>query len=229
MAGTERNLALAEYVRDRFREYGVDEVSFHEFPALLSFPKSAALSIKSPVDEALQLNEDPNPADKDSKLYDDPAQVAFHGYAPSGKVRAEVVYANGGSPEDFQQLDRMGIDLKGKVVLMRYSNPYSYRGYKVYEAGNAEEALEWTRTSGVRADLLVTDIVMPGLAGPDLARRLTEADPSLRVLFISGYTEAADEAQGAYLGGVPFLQKPFTAGKLAERVRVVLDTPRGPS
>ena len=134
MAGTERNLALAEYVRDRFREYGVDEVSFHEFPALLSFPNSAALAIRAPVDVTLDLREDPHPADKDSRLYEDPSQVAFHGYAPSGKVRAEVVYANGGSPEDFQQLDRMGIDLEGKVVLMRYSSPYSYRGYKVYEA-----------------------------------------------------------------------------------------------
>ena len=134
MAGTERNLALAEYVRDRFREYGLDEVSFHEFPALLSFGKSASLAIRSPVEQALNLREDPYPADKDSRLYDDPTQVAFHGYAPSGKVRAEVVYANGGSPEDFQQLDRMGLDLKGKIVLMRYSNPYSYRGYKVYEA-----------------------------------------------------------------------------------------------
>ena len=100
MAGTERNLALAEYVRDRFREYGLDEVSFHEFPALLSFPRSAALAIAKPVDQALNLREDPYPADKDSRLYDDPGQVAFHGYAPSGKVRAEVVYANGGSPED---------------------------------------------------------------------------------------------------------------------------------
>ena len=134
MAGTGRNLALAEYVRDRFREYGLDEVSFHEFPALLSFPKSAALAIRTPVEQAFDLREDPEPADKDSKLYDDPAQVAFHGYSPSGKVRAEVVYANGGSPEDFQQLDRMGIDLEGKIVLMRYSNPYSYRGYKVFEA-----------------------------------------------------------------------------------------------
>ncbi len=134
MAGTERNHALAEYVRDRFREYGLDEVSFHEFPALLSFPKSAALAIRGPLDQTFDLREDPYPADKDSRLYDDPAQVAFHGYAPSGKVRAEVVYANGGSPEDFQVLDRMGIDLKGKIVLMRYSNPYSYRGYKVYEA-----------------------------------------------------------------------------------------------
>jgi N-acetylated-alpha-linked acidic dipeptidase len=134
MAGSERNHALAEYVRDRFREYGLDEVSFHEFPALLSFPKSAALAIRTPVTKAFDLREDPYPADKDSRLYDEPGQIAFHGYAPSGKVRAEVVYANGGSPEDFQLLDRMGIDLKGKIVLMRYSNPYSYRGYKVYEA-----------------------------------------------------------------------------------------------
>jgi signal transduction histidine kinase len=99
------------------------------------------------------------------------------------------------------------------------------RGYTVFEATNAEAAIEWARSAGIRPDLLVTDIVMPGLSGPELAQCLTEADPALRVLFISGYTEAADEAQGAYLAGVPFLQKPFTAGKLAERVRLVLDTP----
>jgi N-acetylated-alpha-linked acidic dipeptidase len=134
MSGTPRNLELAEYVRDRFREYGLDEVSFHEFPALHSYPKSAALAITAPVAQSFNLAEDPHPADKDSRLYEDPTQVAFHGYAPSGKLRAEVVYANGGSPEDFQLLDHMGVDLQGKIVLMRYSNPYSYRGYKVYEA-----------------------------------------------------------------------------------------------
>ncbi|NHN21626.1 hypothetical protein G6046_11875, partial [Bacillus amyloliquefaciens] len=88
----------------------------------LSFPKSAALAIHQPVDQSLDHTEDPHAADKDSKLYDDPTQVAYHGYAPPGRVRAEVVYANGGSPEDFLLLDRMGIDLKGKIVLMRYSN-----------------------------------------------------------------------------------------------------------
>jgi N-acetylated-alpha-linked acidic dipeptidase len=134
MAGTPRNRELAEYVRDRFREYGFDEVNYHEFPALVSFGKYARLSMRKPAERSFNLGEDPYPADKDSNLYADPANVAFHGYAPSGKVRAEVVYANGGSPEDFQLLDRMGIDLKGKIVLMRYSNPYSYRGYKVYEA-----------------------------------------------------------------------------------------------
>ena len=60
----------------------------------------------------------------------------------------------------------------------------------------------------------------------ELAQRLTECYPALRVLLMSGYTDAADEAQGAYLGGLPFLQKPFTAGQLAERVRLVLDTSR---
>ncbi len=134
MAGTPRNRELAEYVRDRFREYGLDEVSFHEFPALVSFGRSAKLSMDEPAKRSFNLGEDSYPADKDSNLYADPANVAFHGYAPSGKARAQVVYANGGSPEDFQLLDRMGIDLKGKIVLMRYSNPYSYRGYKVYEA-----------------------------------------------------------------------------------------------
>jgi N-acetylated-alpha-linked acidic dipeptidase len=134
MAGTPRNLWLAEYVRERFREYGLDDASFHEFPALMSSPKSAALTIRAPVEQSLDLGEDPHPADKDSRTYEDASQVAFHGYAASGKIRAEVVYANGGSPEDFQLLDRMGIDLEGKIVLMRYSNPYSYRGFKVYEA-----------------------------------------------------------------------------------------------
>ena len=90
MAGTDRNHALAEYVRDRFREYGLDEVNFHEFPGAPQFPRSAALAIRTPVAQTLDLREDPYPADKDSRLYDEPGQVAFHGYAPSGKVRAEV-------------------------------------------------------------------------------------------------------------------------------------------
>jgi FixJ family two-component response regulator len=74
--------------------------------------------------------------------------------------------------------------------------------------------------------MLLTDVVMPGQSGPELARRLAEYYPSLGVLLMSGYTDAADEAQGAYLGGLPFLQKPFTASQLAERVRLVLDTAR---
>jgi CheY-like chemotaxis protein len=97
------------------------------------------------------------------------------------------------------------------------------RGYTVYEAASGEDAINWWMKSGVRPDLLVSDVVMPGISGPQLARQLTESHPSMRVLFISGYT-GTEESEGASLAGFPFLQKPFTVGKLAEHVRIVLDT-----
>ncbi len=132
--GTPRNMELAEYVRDRFREYGLEDVHFHDTPALMTYGRAASVEIVSPVSMRLKLSEDPVPGDKDSHLYEDPTQVPFHGYAPSGDVTAEVAYANGGSPEDFAALTAMGVDVRGKIVVMRYSNPYSYRGYKLYQA-----------------------------------------------------------------------------------------------
>ncbi len=132
--GTPRNMELADYVRDRFAEYGLEEVHFHDTPALMSYARSASVEIVEPVGVKLKLEEDPYPLDKDSYLYSDPTQIAFHAYANDGDVSAEVVYANAGSPEDFARLDALGIEVTGKIVLMRYSEPYSYRGYKVYMA-----------------------------------------------------------------------------------------------
>ena len=97
------------------------------------------------------------------------------------------------------------------------------RGYTVHEARSAEEAIEWSATSGIKPDLLVTDVVMPGLSGPNLAARLTQQNPKLRVLYMSGYTDDAAAVHGAFWGGIPLLQKPFTPSKLAERVRMALD------
>jgi DNA-binding response OmpR family regulator len=99
------------------------------------------------------------------------------------------------------------------------------RGYTVHEACNAEQAIEWSQTSTVTPKLLVTDVVMPGLSGPNLAARLMTQNPELRVLYMSGYTDDATPAHGMFWGGVPLLQKPFTPGQLAERVRLALDTP----
>ena len=132
--GTPRNMLLADYVRDRFIEYGLEEVSFHDTPALMTYGKESSLTIVAPERIELKLVEDPHPPDKDSDLYSDPAQVPFHGYASSGDVEGEVVYANGGAPEDFALLDRMGVSVRGRIVLMRYSEPYSYRGTKIFEA-----------------------------------------------------------------------------------------------
>jgi signal transduction histidine kinase len=95
------------------------------------------------------------------------------------------------------------------------------RGYTVHAARSGEEAIELL-DSGVRPDLLITDVVMPGISGPDLAARLARSRPGLRVLYVSGYSEDTDILQGA-LERVPLLQKPYTPGKLAERIRTILD------
>jgi N-acetylated-alpha-linked acidic dipeptidase len=133
-AGSARNMDLADYVRDRFVEYGLENVRFHDTPALLSRGVSASVELLRPEPRRLKLAEAPHPADKDSFLYRDGRFVPYHAYARSGDVTAEVVYANGGSPEDFRALETMNVDVRGKIVLMRYSEPYSYRGYKVWLA-----------------------------------------------------------------------------------------------
>jgi len=97
------------------------------------------------------------------------------------------------------------------------------RGYTVHEARNAEEAIEWTTSTARKADMLITDVVMPGLSGPNLAARLLQQSPRLRVLYMSGYSDDATEVHGTFWGGVPLLQKPFTPAQLAERVRMALD------
>ena len=102
------------------------------------------------------------------------------------------------------------------------------RGYEVLEAASAEQALDLI-AHGARPQLLLTDVVMPGLSGPNLAARLLQSNPRLRVLYMSGYSEDAAAAHGTFWGGVPLLQKPFTSSQLAERVRMTLDTANGPT
>jgi len=97
------------------------------------------------------------------------------------------------------------------------------RGYDVIEARDAEQALDWV-ASGNDLDLLLTDVVMPGLSGPNLAARLLQSKPTLRVLYMSGYSGDIPSGHGALWVGVPLIQKPFTPQQLAERVRSVLDT-----
>ena len=96
------------------------------------------------------------------------------------------------------------------------------RGYRVLSAGDGEDALAVWRDAGTAIDLLVTDVVMPRLGGRELYGRLSTAQPGLRVLYISGYTDDTIVRLGVREEGVAFLQKPFTAESLARSVRQAL-------
>jgi len=99
------------------------------------------------------------------------------------------------------------------------------QGYEVLEADSAAAALESVAAHQGRIDLLLTDVVMPGLGGPDLGRRLRAELPGLKVLLMSGYTDDAVGRHGVLDAGTAFLQKPFNAAGLARKVREVLDAP----
>jgi signal transduction histidine kinase len=96
-------------------------------------------------------------------------------------------------------------------------------GYRVLQANNGSEALERCRQYEGPIQLLVTDIVMPGMTGPELATAVRELCPEAKVLFISGYSERAFTSHGALDAEAGFLQKPFMPAALAHKVREVLD------
>ena len=98
-------------------------------------------------------------------------------------------------------------------------------GYAVHEAGLPEEALRLCDDHIVRIDLLLSDVVMPQMSGPTLARQIVERRPGLPVLFVSGYLEHGDDVDIA-ASGSEFLQKPFTPHELVQTVRRVLDRGR---
>jgi nitrogen-specific signal transduction histidine kinase len=96
-------------------------------------------------------------------------------------------------------------------------------GYRVMLAQNPAEALRVSAGFSGQIDLLLTDVVMPGGNGSDLAREITAARPGIPVLFMSGYTDNVIVRQGVLRAETPFLQKPFTAENLQRKVREVLD------
>jgi len=99
----------------------------------------------------------------------------------------------------------------------------SERGYKVLEALAPEDAERLASSSGAEIQLLLTDVVMPGMSGRDLAKRLTARHPHVRVLYMSGYTFNVIAQDGTLEEGISFLQKPFTPQVLTEKVREALD------
>jgi two-component system, cell cycle sensor histidine kinase and response regulator CckA len=126
--------------------------------------------------------------------------------------------------------DERPVDGSETVVVVEHEAPLRHalvralreRGYHVIAEPTGQSTLDACRTFGGEIHLLVTDVVLPALSGPEIARRLRERHPGLRVLFVSGYGNAAGYPEFP-VGGRWFLEKPFTPWALAARVREALD------
>ncbi|NUP04835.1 MAG: PAS domain S-box protein [Polyangiaceae bacterium] len=104
-------------------------------------------------------------------------------------------------------------------------NALRRHGYHVIAARNAGEALLICETHADPIDLLLTDVVMPEMSGPDLARRLVVTRPGMKVVCMSGYTDDSIVRHGVLESGMAFIQKPITPSLLTKKIREVLDQP----
>jgi N-acetylated-alpha-linked acidic dipeptidase len=134
LAGSARDRELAEWTRDRFRACGLVDVATTTHDVLLPWPLDVSVEMTSPHAWRASMREEPVAGDPDTQRTVDAIGPPHHAYSASGDVTAPVVYAGSGNPEDYDWLAARGIDVRGKIVLVRHSVPYSYRGFKALTA-----------------------------------------------------------------------------------------------
>ena len=159
-------------------------------------------------------------------VYSEPGQgTSFKVYLPVVDVaveakanQPEAPLAGKGSETILLVEDEEAVRELARMVLAK-------QGYTVIVAENPGHAEELVAEHGRDIQLMLTDVVMPGMSGHDLARRISVHHPKIRVLYMSGYTDNVIAFGGVLEKGVSFLQKPFTPRALGAKVREVLDTP----
>jgi N-acetylated-alpha-linked acidic dipeptidase len=126
VAGTKEDYATAIYVRDQLRSYGLD-ANLREYQVWMNYPNApTVLELITNRHQRLETREAVVPGDPTSS--NPKITPLFNGYSASGDVTAPVVYANYGLPNDYEELEKAGVDVKGKIVIVRYGN--SFRGVK---------------------------------------------------------------------------------------------------
>jgi N-acetylated-alpha-linked acidic dipeptidase len=138
LAGSERNNELARYIAEEWKRQGLEDVVLRRYDVYSSEPEETLLEMVAPRHYRSTLREASYAVDPDSA--NPRISSAWMAMSRSGDITAPVVYAHSGNPEDFELLKRSGIDVSGKIVLVRYSNPYSYRGFKALTAEKAGAA-----------------------------------------------------------------------------------------
>ncbi len=147
--------------------------------------------------------------------------TTFHIYLPQVEDAAEkqavpAPDAAGGGSETILLVE----DEESVRQLVR--DTLTAKGYRVLEAESGEAGLELARNYHAEIELVITDVVMPGMTGREMAKQLTQSRTAMKVLYLSGYTEDAILSDGSIEPGTAFLQKPFSLQNLSRKVREVL-------
>ncbi len=151
-AASRRNNELADFVAEQWRAQGLEDVVIHRYDVLSSAPREVRVEMLAPAPYTPSLREDAYPEDPDTSHPE--ISGAWLSFSASGDVSAPAVYANSGNPSDYEVLRRNGIDPRGKIVIVRYSNPYSYRGFKALT----------TQREGAAAMIVYSDPAEDGFA-----------------------------------------------------------------
>ncbi len=206
VAGTPGDRRVTDFIYDEFQRDGLNP-EIVEYRVLLSYPKRISVELlRGEKKQPLQLaNPEPEVrGDPDTRVSDPLARVPWNAYSPSGNVTAPVVYANYGTEEDYDQLDQLGVSVRGKIVLVRYF--HGYRGGKSHEAekrgaagviiysdpaedGSAKGRVypkgpwgppgHYQRGAVVYDFLVPGDPLTPGWASTDLAPRIPESESKI--------------------------------------------------
>ncbi|MEW6323395.1 MAG: M28 family metallopeptidase [Acidobacteriota bacterium] len=132
VAGSPRDRQLAEWTAAEWRAAGLEDVEIVEHEVLLPYAEEVRVEMTAPKAWRASMREEPVDGDPSSQR--DDVGTPFHAYSASGVVSGQVVYAGSGNPADYDWLAAQGIDIRGKIALVRYSVPYSYRGFKALTA-----------------------------------------------------------------------------------------------
>jgi PAS domain S-box-containing protein len=150
----------------------------------------------------------------------------FSIYLPAAPTQAAQPESPVPSRQAYRGTETILLVEDNEMVRNVTQNLLQMQGYKVLCFAGGLEALSAVEEGGAAIDLLLADVVMPEIGGRDLCARLRRNRPNLRVLFTSGCGDVSAECQGTIEAGTDFIQKPFSAGGLAAKLREVLDRAR---